>query len=164
MNYGAIINTGASQEALNQIKEVYESLDELGYTLRTNSSYKELLESLVNKPEVYLPYDGKDGIYQDDFTKPDPDAYVIGEIVHSNWNGISQVLQDTYAANMHSLGGHDLQDNSDFLITWSSNGRPSGSAGMVERAAKILEIPVFNLGNEDAVAKLIAFIEDIFNV
>ncbi|MGI9211236.1 MAG: hypothetical protein ACR2HF_02085 [Methylococcaceae bacterium] len=149
--------------------QMAEKLDAAGFTLRTGGgglSLEEVFESYASHKELHLPWKGFNQ-KESTFVRTHPYATELVKKVQPNFEGLKPSVQAIYARNAAVIYGGDLKSPVRFLITYTEdgveNGRDrtsqTGYAGMPIVLAGWLNIPVFNLKNDDAVQRLQRFVE-----
>ena len=101
------------------------------------------------------PILGDDGYYKvvnpTIYNEPTALAFETAAEYHSNWGGLKQGAQKLHARNVHQILGPDLARPTpvEFVICWTKDGSASGGTGQALRIANDIEIPVYNLHDEE---------------
>jgi len=99
--------------------------------------------------------------------KPCPDAFKIAESIHPAWHRCSSFAKALHARNVYQVLGRGLDKLVDFVVCWTPDGaeettsQKTGGTGQAIRLANRLDIPVFNLKNQDARERLWAHVETL---
>lgn len=115
---------------------------------------------------IYLPWPGFNG-RQSVRDRPCERAFELAATIHPAWSHLSAGARALHARNCHQVLGDDLSTPSDFLVCWTPDGceretdrtRATGGTATAIVLADRHHIPVFNLRNERALARLISFLE-----
>lgn len=138
-------------------------LDFKGHTLRSGgaSGADSAFELGVSKvePEIYLPWAGFNGHKSTRYTNL-AQAYVIASEHHPAWDRLSDAVKHLMARNTHQILGESLNEPSDFVVCWTADGRASGETGQAIRLAESLNIPIYNLYNNNDISTIIKIAAD----
>jgi hypothetical protein len=90
-------------------------------------------------------------VYPKIFNEPTELAMEAAADFHPAWGNLSQGAKKLHARNAHQILGPDLSRPTpvEFVICWTKDGGPSGGTGQAIRMAESLDIPVYNLFNEE---------------
>lgn len=156
----------AVQETMAKIAQ---ELGAAGYVLRSGGANGadtafELGAKRSNaKMEIVLPWNGFNKRYIDNVNYfvhgYCPWAEQAAAAIHPNWSACSEAVRKLHTRNMLQLVDKEVKNPSKFVICWTKDGKASGGTGQAIRFAEALEIPVFNLKNQDALVRLIDFVK-----
>lgn len=73
---------------------------------------------------------------------------------HPVWDTLQRPAQQLHARNSAIILGHRLDKPVDFILCWTPGGAVAGGTGQALRIAPDYSIPVFNLHDADAVARM----------
>jgi len=116
--------------------------------------------------EIYLPWEGFNNSDSELFYIP-PEAFEIaGDIYGPTWKYAKPATKKFMARNMQQVMGFGLDEPSKFVLCWTPDGcttksdrtKETGGTGQAIAYAEEMEVPVFNLFNENAENELIDFI------
>ena len=109
---------------------------------------------IQERSEIYLPW----GTFEKDnrswlkpkLEKPQSDAYHYAAKYHPGWKFLTPGAMTFHARNIHQVFGPDVNNPiySDFIICWTKNAKGGGGTGQALRAAKGVEVPVYDLADE----------------
>ena len=135
------------------------TLAKRGFTLRSGAADGadiafETGAKLAGGPtEIYLPWAGfNNHLHTPCF--PGPDAFDLAAEYHPNWASLSQGAMKLMARNSYQVLGEHLNDPVKMVICWTPRGRGSGGTGQAIRIAQAYKIPVFDLGNAQALQEV----------
>jgi len=156
--------------------EIYGmSLARLGFTLRSGAAHgaDEAFEAGCDaedgKKEIYLPWK--------DFNKHDSDLFYIspealelaGDVYGPHWKYTKEYTKKFMARNMYQVTGTELDKPSSLIICWTPDGccskeqrtKKTGGTGQAIAYGDEIDVPIFNLINENAEAHLFNFISKL---
>lgn len=149
---------------------IARKLEELNWKLRSGGApgSDDAFEAGVSNPdnkEIYLPWPGFNNKVSK-FSKPSKDAFKLAAQHHKAWMRLSSGAQKLMARNGHQILGMDLDVPSNCVVCWTPDGceshdtrlRDTGGTGQAISIASLRGIPIFNLKNDDALARLSKFI------
>ena len=145
------------------MSEVAEYLEQKGYILRSggakgaDQAFEDGVGYDINK-EIWLPWHKFEGNLSP--LLPSPKAFEIASKIHPVWPRLSKGAQALHARNCHQVLGKDLKTKSEFLICWTSTGKPNGGTATAIKLALNNSIPVLNLGKWDNEASMRDALED----
>ncbi|WP_305910498.1 DUF4326 domain-containing protein (plasmid) [Methylomarinum sp. Ch1-1] len=166
--YAGIGARATADPTLRFMQALAGRLDELGFTLRSGGA--DGADSAFNKgasnAEVFLPWPGfnkQKSVYD----SPSLEAYRLAAYFHPAWKRLKPSVQSLMARNCHQVLGANLRSPSDFVVCWTLDGaetrqsrtQATGGTGLAIALADSCRIPVFNLKNPDAMARLKTHIE-----
>lgn len=144
------------------IKDLAEKLIEKDYVLRSggakgaDSLWERAYNELGGKMEIFLPFknfeNNKSSLYVSA-----PAAYLIAEKIHPAWHRCSKFARDCHARNVHQILGIDLRSPSNFVVSWTEDGKASGGSATAMNLAKEQNIFVYNLNVAEEIAALNLF-------
>lgn len=164
--YTGIGSRESPPEIMQLMTSVAAELSDYGYVLRSGHAPGADIAfevGCLGKGEIYLPWAS--------FNKETPvlgtpivPAYDIrSEDIamkfHPNWNALSDGGKRLMNRNSYQVLGQDLMQPSHFVLCWTPGGKPVGGTSQALRIAAHAGIPIFNLFNNDALDKLLAYIE-----
>lgn len=114
--------------------------------------------------EIYLPWNNYQG-NPSGLVVNNPLAFEIAKKYHPDYSKLSQGAQKLMARNSHQILGLNLNDPVKFVICWTPDGCQShegrsnktGGTGQAISIASDLDIPIYNLRNEDSLELLEQF-------
>jgi hypothetical protein len=111
-----------------------------------------------NLTELYLPSPNYKGRTKAVLTEPSEEAYKIAEEFHPNWGACKPFVRKLLARDSHQVLGADLKTPSKFVVCWTPNASASGGTGQAIRIATRHNIPVYDLGDLEILARLTAWV------
>ena len=114
--------------------------------------------------EIHLPWDGFNGRKADHesiFAGVSAEAYDLAAQYHPNWGACSTAAMTLHARNGYQILGRDLNTPSDFVVCYTRGGYAQGGTGQAIRLARAYNIPVFDLGTDDALERLDAHVTQL---
>ena len=161
-------------EVLNSMSVVATELATRGWMLRSGHAFgaDQAFETgalaVQGDAEIYLPWNGyNDGQHLVDHcinaqALPNWNAAAkMAAAFHPVWDKCTQGAQALHTRNIYQILGYDLRTPVNCVICWTRDGKASGGTGQALRLAEYLEIPVFNLQNEDALTQLADFVYNL---
>ena len=113
--------------------------------------------------QIFLPWNGFNNRNQniDDgiFANVDDAALAMAQEFHPNWDACSAGAKRLHARNCYQVLGLDLNTPSTFVLCWTPGGLGRGGTGQAIRIAHSREIPVFDLGSDNVLSKLDAYLQ-----
>lgn len=157
--YAGIGSRKTPSDVLDQMWQLAHELKTEGWLLRSGGAEgaDENFElGAQNCKEVFRA----DGIIPDK-------AFEIAEELHPAWHVCSPYAKRLLARNMQQVLGQNLDSPVDFVVCWTSDGceshetrtRKTGGTGQAISLASLLDIPVFNLANEERLNRVRKYIE-----
>lgn len=130
-----------------------DELAKLGGVLRSGAAYgadqafERGCDLAGGAKEIYLPWAGYNN-HASHFTGPTMDAQELASKVIPHWNSIHRRgVKLLLSRNMHQVMGWDLNQPCDFIICWTKDGKDLGGTAYALMAARLFDIPIFNLGS-----------------
>lgn len=130
--------------------------------------------------QIYLPWKAFNfdcvpqcyGAYYDSFTKESCKAAEdLMSQLHPKWASLSRGARTLHTRNVFQVYGPDVDEQAviDFVVCWTPDGvehhsrvqKETGGTGSAIRMASLLDIPVFNLFNPDALNRLAAHLKTL---
>jgi len=107
----------------------------------------------MNK-EIFLPWKNFNGhpspYYNEFFSKEIQQKQIeYGRKYHPAFDRLGSGVKNMMRRNTHQILGVDLNTPSSFVICWTSNGKDKGGTGFAIRMAWDLNVPVYNVYNEE---------------
>lgn len=160
--YAGIGPRDTAPEWLEVCERTAEALAARGWTLRTGhapGADQAFGRGAGEAAEVYLPWPNFEKGEPLDAGKivdqPERWAFGIAERYHPNWVACSAAVRRLLARNVHQLAGVFDRPHSKFVITAPFDG---GGTAQTVRLAQGWNIPVFDLGDEEHLARVEAMI------
>ena len=85
----------------------------------------------------------------------------IAKRIHPSWERCSSFARKLLGRNPLQLLGYDLKSPTSFVVAYTPQGTIKGGSSIVLNLAKENNIPVFNIGNEEELKKLIKFLKTL---
>lgn len=130
---------------LNQMNAIAVWLQSEGYILRSGGAVgadTAFERGAGTKKEIFRPNDAT------------PEALELASRFHPAWYRCSDYAQRLHARNGFQVLGRDLTSPSCFIVCWTKDGKASGGTGQAIRIAEHNSLPVFNLHDSTAEARL----------
>lgn len=170
MFYAGIGSRKTPEEIGVKITKIASDLEKCGYTLRSGGAEgaDSYFEAGANKKEIYLPWRG----FNDNSSQFHNVGYTALEIAqrhHSGWDRLSEPVKKLMGRNAYQVLGIDLKTPVDFLVCWTDDGcetdsertKYTGGTGLAISIASRLNIPVYNIANEESLEMLIFLINNL---
>lgn len=147
---------------MTQLATYFESI---GYTLRSGgaSGADSAFSCGCEIKTIYLPWHGFNNI-QSGLNGVSTASLELASHYHPAWDKLSSGAKKLMARNMCQILGSNLDHPVDFVLCWTPDGAETstsyttGGTGQAIRLAIAHNIPVFNLANTDAHARLCEFL------
>lgn len=159
MLYAGIGSRKTPKEVSAVITSIAKQLDAQGYTLRSGGAdgadtYFELGST---KKEIYLPWRGFNGNLSPLFNVGQT-ALEIAQRHHPGWDRLKDSVKKLMARNVYQVLGLDFKTPVDFVVCWTDDGcehestrtQYTGGTGLAIAVASRLNIPVYNIANEES--------------
>ena len=172
--YCGIGSRATPTEVLNNMSVVATELATRGWMLRSghasgaDQAFETGALAVQGDAEIYLPWDGfNDGHHLlnsciNAQALPNWNAAAkMAAAFHPAWDKCARGAQSLHTRNIYQILGYDLRTPVNCVICWTRDGKASGGTGQALRLAEYLEIPVFNLQNEDALTQLADFVYNL---
>ena len=158
--YAGIGDQHVRPNVLEYAEHIAKTFDDLGWTLRSNGAegVATAFAKGSTKKEIYIPgpsYRGgivTDGIDSSELTTWER-AKEIAKEWHLTWDECSEYAKGLHARNVFVIAGEDIKTGADMLIYWK-DGDGTHELNHVVRMAERVNIPCFNLCDEDCMEKL----------
>lgn len=152
------------------MRQTAAALAARGYTLRTggaagaDQAFLEGAGGPSGQVELFLPWPGFRGWRARPgmrlFERATPEAYRLAEQYHPNWRNLRHAVKSLHARNVHQVLGAALDDPVRFVLCWTPDGSGSGGTGQAIRIAQDRSIPVFDLAEARALARVQLLVRD----
>lgn len=151
------------------IQEAVSILRSHGYTVRASGmdGFDKMVLECAQDAEIHLPWKDFGGVSNAASTYNSDECKEYAKRYLPEWGGIKESHQAFYSKNVRLLLGKYLKQPCQIAIIWSEDGcegpstrgPQSGQAGHVAALARAMHIPVINLNNPNAIARLRQFLE-----
>ena len=141
------------------MRETAHYLAEEQYTLRSggargaDQAFETGTDLAEGAKTIFIPEDGfrgrRHGVNGASTEIPEL-AFTIAAEQHGNWNGLTDQTKRLHARNSLQVLGQNLDHPADVVICWTRDGAERGGTGQATRLAKAHNIPIINLGAENA--------------
>lgn len=147
--YAGIGSRQTPPDVMHQMGTIAAWLASLGFTLRSGGAggADTAFEIQSLKKEIFRPH------------HTTPAALELAARFHPAWDRCSDYAKRLHARNGFQVLGTDLVSPSAFVVCWTKDGKASGGTGQAIRIANHFGIPVFNLHDLTAEARLRAAVE-----
>ena len=140
----------------DRMTEIASSLEEKGYALRSGNAIgadQAFAKGVKTEAQIWLPFIGFNTGFSSRYTKhiyeviypDDKEAYESIAKFHPNPKKLNHNGIRLMARNFRQIVGRERQDNSEFVILWTPEGKCVGGTGQAWRIADSFNIPVYNL-------------------
>lgn len=143
--YAGIGSRETPEAILSQMSAIAVWLQQEGFTLRSGGAEgadTAFARGAGTRKHIYRPRDAT------------PEALELASRFHPAWHRCSDYAKRLHARNGFQVLGPDLQSPSLFVVCWTKDGKASGGTGQAIRIAEHYGIPVFNLHDATAEARL----------
>lgn len=155
----------------DMMSNIAEELCKAGYVLRSGAAqgadqaFEQGCKRVTGTKEIYIPWNSFEGRHSARdvgvYCMEDDYATLVAAQHHPNWEACSIGTKKLHTRNVFQVLGQDLLTPSVCVICWTPNGSGSGGTGQAIRMAKHFKIPVFDLGLEGDLDKMIDFINNL---
>lgn len=169
--YSGIGSRSTPVAVLERMRLLASELAAMGYELRSGGAdgadmaFEEGCEAGRGRKSIWLPWAGFQGRYpaaEASTYLPTEEAFRLASAVHPAWHRLGRGPRSLHARNVHQLLGTNLAEPSAFVVCWTADGAENaqevgvqtGGTGTVIRMASAHHVPVFNLGQTTAEARL----------
>jgi hypothetical protein len=161
--YTGVGSRKTPEEICFTMTEVASKLEGIGYVLRSGHAEKadDAFEKGVRQAEmkrIFLPWRGFNGSDSHFCTVSDR-ALSIARKFHPVFDKLSPGAKLLMGRNSYQVLGWDLQTPSEFLLSWTANGKPIGGTGQAIRIANYYNIPTYNFYFPGDIEKIFNFIK-----
>ena len=170
--YTGIGSRSTPDDVLKQMEIIGEELAKAKWCLRSgyadgadNAFGRGMAKVPDAQAQIFLPWPGFNGA--PDFPHPwfhhsyseeyEEQAMKYAAHVHPAWHNCSAGAKKLHTRNVYQVYGANLDKVSDMVICWTPNGETVGGTATAIRLALRAGIPIFNLGNADALDEACAF-------
>ena len=173
LTYTGIGSRNTPDEILEKMFVIGEELARAGWCLRSgyadgaDRAFSDGASTVPNaRMEIFLPWEKFNGaptnhpafIYGDRHTLlAQAAAEKLAMFVHPAWHNCSVGAKKLHTRNVYQVYGANLDKVSDMVICWTPNGETVGGTATAIRLARRAGIPIFNLGNTDALDEACTF-------
>lgn len=165
MIYTGVGSRRTPDDVLALMERFATRLSEEGWTLRSGCAPgADTAFELASgwRHELYLPwpnFEGR-GNYLVRLTEPSKQAMEVAALFHPYWSGLSPEARKLHARNVHQVLGPDLGHIvvSRFVLCWTPGGQGGGGTGQALRIARAYDVPVFDLGRDDAESRIVRWL------
>ncbi len=164
---GIFCNENPPIEVLDKAKIVAALLQEHEFTLRTDttSALSPIFEEAISRKEIYLPWKGFKELDSKFYFSSEVSKEVAGKF-HSNFETIKDTAKAFLSRNVRIVLGNNMKSNVSILVIWSADGAENKASKTpktgyllhpINIASKI-NIPIFNLQNENSLDRIKSFL------
>lgn len=154
--YAGIGSRETPQDVLDLIKKISLHLREKGYVLRSggakgaDSSFE---DGAGDKKEIFLPwkkFNNNDSMYDGENWKYKKIHLKLAQEFHPSFDKLTLLVKKLMVRNSAQIIGKDSEDiPSEFVICYTKDGKDSGGTGQALRIARSMNIPIYNLYDEN---------------
>lgn len=146
--YAGIGSRETPDWVLNVMTKIAHKLDSDGFILRSGGAKgaDSAFELGALRKEIFIANDAT------------TDSLVHAEEYHPRWDILSEYAKRLQARNSMILLGKNLDAPVKFVICWTKNAKITGGTGQALRVCNDLNIPIFNLANQDTKDRLYKYI------
>jgi len=144
-------------------------LEERGFVLRSGGAYGSdaAFENGLKDPskaEIFLPEQGFNGHASERFDVSE-EAFELARRFCSKtkWHKLNDFGRQCYARSGYQVLGRDLESPSKFVVCWTPRGADVGGTAQAIRIARAHNIPVFNLFDRGARARLPKLVQEVLS-
>jgi len=165
---------GIPTETGDKLAGITKVMAKEGILLRYNGDndpvYNKILDTDLSKVEMYLPWKKFNTNFTPKMAKPVEAAYHHAAYYHKAFKKLPNPVRTMLARDVHVLLGESCVNPIRFLVCYSSDGaetlkqinfKTTGNISFSISICDMLNIPVFNLGNKDAVSRLVEYVKTI---
>lgn len=169
MIYAGIGSRETPSNVLGDMADFAHYVARMGYILRSgaapgaDSAFERGCDQANGAKEIYIPWNGFSNRYLTDrgvITFNDPRSEKIAAQFHPNWGACSHGARALHSRNVAQILGENLDTPADFVVCWTKGATGAGGTGQALRIARHFNIPIFDLGDMAAYARLNAFIPE----
>jgi hypothetical protein len=163
-------------EVLNKLNPFLETLTDYGFTFRSSVDTRDNLTMYVDgkfqRKEIYLPFKKFNQSVTAKLTRPSKFAYELTAKFHKAFDKLSHPVKGFLARNTHLILGGDCDTPINFIIIYTECGietakgikfETAGNASYFITVADDLNIPIFNLKNENFNERFESFLNTFKN-
>lgn len=165
---------GIPPETVDKLVSITKALTKEGIMFRYNGDndpiYHKLLDIDLSKVEMYLPWKKFNTDLTAKMAKPVETAYHYAAYYHKAFKKLPNPVRTLLARDVHVLLGESCRNPIRFLVCYSADGaetikqinfKTTGNISFSISICDMLNIPVFNLGNKDAVSRLVEYVKTL---
>jgi hypothetical protein len=157
----------------NFIKTVTKTLTEAGYIFRSNGNSKNDVEAALTTiadNEIFLPWKKFNTDVEATLFKPKDDAFHYAANYHTKYKDLPGSVRSILGSVIHTIIGQDLKRSVKFMIIWTPDGeeevekmdyKKCMNVIFPTRVASDLDIPIFNIKNDESKKKLLEYLKGI---
>jgi hypothetical protein len=160
MKYAGIGSRETPEHICEEMKDISFRLSKCGFILRSggakgaDSSFEYGCDKAKGKKQIFLSeHATKESINLALKYHPNPKA------LKRKGNFVLGLM----GRNMQIISGLNLDDNVDFVVCWTKDGKDTGGTGQAIRYCNDIGIHIYNLYNETNVNELIEFLMNLEN-
>lgn len=134
-------------------------LAEQGHILRSggapgaDQAFEKGCDIADGRKEIFIPWNG----FQNRNARTevgvlagvDPRALELAAEIHPNWSACSDAARKLHARNCYQILGVNLDTPVSDVVCWTPGGKGGGGTGQALRLARKLEIPIWDLGDQE---------------
>lgn len=167
--YAGIGSRETPPHMLQAMTQIGNHLAQAGLVLRSggahgaDQAFEQGCTQANGEKQIFIPWAGFCGreSQPNTFIGASPEALALTEKFHPNWAACSQGARTLHARNAHQVLGKYLDEHAKFVICWIKGGTGAGGTGQAIRIAKAFNISVFDLGRENVLADLDAYMQTL---
>lgn len=168
--YAGIGSRETPVEILVKMSNLARYLTEQGYTLRSGGAPgadTAFEQGAGWRKQIYLPWK-KFNDHDSPLWRPSDEAMDLASQHHPLWDKLPESVRKLMARNAHQILGKHLKEPVSFVVCWTPDGcekgetrtNKTGGTGLAIAIASHFGIPVYNLKNPDALARLKVHLEN----
>jgi hypothetical protein len=166
--YTGIGSRDIPYEIANIAESIAYKMAKLGYTLRSGAArgsdyhFEVGCDSANGQKEIFLPEKGFQGHSSEYYVENWPQyehALELAEFYYGvGWKSITEWAKNAHTRNVAQVLGWTLENPSQFVFCYTSNGKKKGGTAQAMRVAEAFDVPIFNLYYPD-VENFIKFLD-----
>lgn len=161
--YAGVGSRATPDDMLALMRHLGKELAQRGYLLRSggaqgaDQAFESGCDQAGGAKEIFLPWSGFEGRSPGSGAQllaPDvlPDAMDIAASAHPRFRFLKRGARLLHTRNVAQVLGPRLDDPVAFVLCWTPGGAAGGGTGMAIRIAQARGIPVYDLGDDRALA------------
>lgn len=133
-----------------EIDKIVNLLNNHNYILRSGGAVgaDSMFEKNAIMKEIFLPWKEYNGnkslLFNDNII-----GWDMAKKYHPAWNNLTHGAKKMMVRNCYQILGYDLNTPVDFVVCWTKGGKLKGGTAMAMRIAMDLNIPIYNLYNDN---------------
>lgn len=154
--YAGVGSRDTPQDILDLIEKISAFLREQGYTLRSggaDGADSAFEKGAGEQKEIFLPwpkFNNNKSTYDGDNWKYKKIHLKLAKEFHPSFEQLTVQIKKLMVRNSAQIIGKDTEDiPSDFVICYTKDGKDSGGTGQALRIARSMNIPIYNLHDEN---------------